>query len=421
MGTSLSTQTQQPVAVGQQRFQPLSSLLDGLPDHNAIQPDPNGNNLVNWDNVRESLREAPEQACLYAHHLEPSPLFIAVSRSCPVDVAMMLIDAYDDALDHDFHGQTVLHAACTGESGGDAAVIKLLLSKKPQFAKCVASDGMLPLHCCRSVGGAQELIRSYPEAVATRSRGRGSVPLHHVLLDAIEELQHPRNELQLDTELCRVLIEASSHSSSASGLLCRNKKGQTPLSLMVRILDQCMQTELESRVTASSIADDLWELFVSRCVPPLMKHNKTDKELHTMIELVCCHTKALMDRALQDFEEQASQRDSMGRTPLHIAAHIGSCCSSEALASLIRANPKAPRMTDNEGRLPIDWAAESPHIALQNLSLLAKGEPRAIDTRDLRDRHYPFVSAAISEHASVNNTYYLLRAKPHVISYFHLP
>jgi ankyrin repeat protein len=190
----------------------------------------------------------------------------------------------------------------------------------------------------------------------------------------------------------------------------------------MQIADQDKNDEVKE-----TFRHELWDLLITHCLPRLMgqknvhRGNTLPLELHTLIEHACCHSQTLMDRALQDYADQASERDALGRTPLHIAAHIGSCCSTEALESLIRANPKAPRMTDNEGRLPIDWAAESPHTPFKNLSLLIKGEPRAIDTRDLRDGHYPFVSAAISEHTSVNNTYYLLRAKPHVLSYFHTP
>jgi hypothetical protein len=52
------------------------------------------------------------------------------------------------------------------------------------------------------------------------------------------------------------------------------------------------------------------------------------------------------------------------------------------------------------------------------MEALITAEPRALDTRDLRDKRYPFVSAAMNQ--DVATTYYLLRAKPHVISYFHL-
>jgi ankyrin repeat protein len=180
------------------------------------------------------------------------------------------------------------------------------------------------------------------------------------------------------------------------------------------------------------INDDLWKVLLE-WTRVLKQPQQTTTELHTLIDYGCCNSLRLMDRALADLHicAQAEQRDDLGRTPLHVAARCGSC-SFEALERLLHANPKAPRMTDNEGRLPIDWAAESPNYntQLRNLSLLMKGEPRAIDTRDLRDGHYPFVSAALSsstsssssgDQANINTTYYLLRAKPHVLSYFHLP
>mmetsp|Transcript_13484 Transcript_13484/g.23506 ORF Transcript_13484/g.23506 Transcript_13484/m.23506 type:complete len:418 (-) Transcript_13484:419-1672(-) len=417
MGSSQShLQQQQEQERAQPVFQSLTSILR-----------PNEQGVVDWNLIRRSLQQAPEQACLYAQHVEPSQLFVALSRGCPVDVAQTLMDAYEDALEHNFQGQTVLHAACSvAEDGGDEQrqVIELLLSKRPQLASVGdGRHGMLPLHQCRSVGGAKVLLQAFPEGIAKRTRTCGSLPLHLVLLDALEQPLQGRETTQsneLNIELCRLLLESSSYRLAASGLLIRNKKGQTPLSLLIRHLDQKMNSE-ETVASSTSVMDEVWDLLLTDCLPRLMKHCNTTMELHTLIEHACCHSKALMDRALGDFSEQASQRDSLGRTPLHIAAHIGSCCSTEALEALIHANPKAPRMTDNEGRLPIDWAAESPDTPLKNLSLLIKGEPRAVDTRDLRDGHYPFVSAAISEHTSINNTYYLLRAKPHVLSYFHLP
>jgi Ankyrin repeat len=411
MGSSFSVTTAQVARQQEQQFQPLGTLLrnnnDGLPDA-----------ALNWDHILHSLRESPEQACLYAHHVEPSPLFLALCSSCPADVAKLLIDEYEDALDHNYQQHTVLDAACQGR-GCSGEVIQLLLSQRPLLARIQNPDGLLPLHKCRSVGGAKVLIRAYPEAVIQRSRSSGSLPLHHVLLDIQIGDDGESNTAADSTELCRVLMDASTARLPASGLLTRNKKGQTPLSLLIGLLDKSMSASSNQGLLETT--NNLWDLLLSACLPRLMKHHQTVLELHTLIEQACCHSQRLMDRALKYFHKQSSLRDREGRTPLHIAAHIGSCCSTEALESLIRANPKAPRMTDNEGRLPIDWAAESPHTPVKSLSLLVKGEPRAVDTRDLRDRQYPFVSAAISEHTSLNNTYYLLRAKPHVISYFHTP
>ena len=51
---------------------------------------------------------------------------------------------------------------------------------------------------------------------------------------------------------------------------------------------------------------------------------------------------------------------------------------------------------------------------------LVKAEPRAIDTRDLRDKMFPFMTAAVGDKSNMNTVYRLLRSKPHVLSYFNL-
>jgi hypothetical protein len=84
------------------------------------------------------------------------------------------------------------------------------------------------------------------------------------------------------------------------------------------------------------------------------------------------------------------------------------------LDTLLQFHPSAARQTDQEGRLAIDIAAERGHSG-DVLERLVQAEPRAVDTRDLRDKMYPFLAAAL--HANVSTTYHLLRAKPHVLSY----
>jgi hypothetical protein len=49
--------------------------------------------------------------------------------------------------------------------------------------------------------------------------------------------------------------------------------------------------------------------------------------------------------------------------------------------------------------------------------LMVQAEPRAVDTRDLRDKMFPFMTAALHSN-DVNTIYRLLRAKPHVLNFF---
>jgi ankyrin repeat protein len=362
--------------------QPLPSLSSLLNSEDNAE--------VNWALVRQILQQEPEQACLYAHNVEASQLHVALTKGAPLDIVRLLVDADEDALLLSFHGATVLHVA------QDGPVVQYLLQQSPSLAQQRDLQGCLPLHTCRNAQAAQQLIQAHPEGATQRSPRSGSLPLHHALLleGAI-----------IDSQLLQVLTPSRRPNHA---ILTRNKQGQMPLQLLVDRLDE------------DPINDDLWKVLLEWT--RLLKLPQ-QTELHTLIDYGCCNSERLMDRALVDLDAmlQAEKRDNLGRTPLHVAASRGSC-SFEALERLLQANPKAPRMTDNEGRLPIDWAAESPNTQLRNLSLLMKGEPRAIDTRDLRDGHYPFVSAALSgDQANINTTYYLLRAKPHVLKYFHLP
>jgi ankyrin repeat protein len=344
---------------------------------------------IDWDVVRQILQHEPAQACMYAHGgVEDSQFHVALKNSAPLDVVHLFVDADEDALDQmsttTTDGSSVLHVA-----RNDPDTVNFLLKLRPSLAQARDRRGRLALHDCRNAQAAKYMIKAYPQGLMHRSREYGNLPLHHALM--VEE--------EVETELLKTF------ASKQQSITSRNKLGKTPLQLLIRKL-----------LEKEAIADQLWNVLLGwvRSLEPHLL------ELHALIEHGCCHTEHLMKRALQHFDGQAHERDAKGRTPMHVAASAGSY-TTEAFEVLLESNPAAPRMTDKEGRLPIDVAAESPNTQLHALAVLMKGEPRAIDTRDLRDGNYPFVSAALGQQTSLNSTYFLLRAKPHILSYFYLP
>jgi len=314
---------------------------------------------------------------------------------------------------------------------------------------------------------AKVLLNAYPDGLLRRCQRSGALPLHYAL--------DPKREV-ISADLLRVLVNSSlalspSSSSSSSStttsteaktmtttdanrslakkiLSTRDKLGRTPLQLLLERLRRGM-------------VDSIWEVLQEWIQHYLSR--PSSPHLHVCIEIGGCQTLPMMQRALMDYgylsssstssstskhinsnsnddgrgdgEEKEEGKvsggrvrsdslhqcwDTLGRSPLHIAALNGQC-DVDALRCLMDANPKAPRMTDHEGRLPIDIAAESPNTQPHCLALLIRGEPRAVNTRDLRNGCYPFLTSALSHHSSLNNTYYLLRSRPEVLSYYHTP
>lgn len=344
--------------------------------------------IVDWDLVRHCLKRNPEQAFLYAHGVEPSILLRAVRRSAPPDVVRSLVSIDDGALDLVTHdGQTLMHA-----SSSQSAVVKILLELRPSQAKVRDGKGRLPLQTSRDPLSTQLLINAYPSGITKRSQKNGSLPLHEVFIENFAEPQ-----------LLSIYVKEAKNYKKEGGILTRNKKGQTPLMLLIQLLE-------------NNFTQELWDVLLDWIQS--LKQNLPD--LHALIEFGCCRNSSLMSHAIMEFGDHASRRDDQGRTPLHVAAQNAQC-TVDALKALLQANPQAPRMTDNEGRLPIDVAAESPGTDHRCLAILMKGEPRAVNTRDLRDGCYPFVTSAMNPQQDATITYALLRARPEVLSYYHTP
>eukprot|EP00978_Attheya_sp_CCMP212_P000459 scaffold907_cov55-Attheya_sp.AAC.3 len=352
---------------------------------------------VDWERVTRVLKNEPEQACLYAHSIEPSQLQVSLTKSPPSTVVSLFMDAYEDSIWHtDQYGDTVVHA-CVNSVPSCLKSLEILLQHRSDLASQSNHERKLPLHMnIRDLDAAKYLLQQYPIGVTQRD-SKGRLPLHCILSRDDDE--------RIATEVAQLLMDAMD-----GRIIVRDKRGVTPVDLICQKLNVILQEE----IPLSREGIELWELLL-HLIRSNVRTAEPNTELHTIVDLTCPFH--VVRYAIRQFPSQTCHRDRLGRTPLHISS-TQPHASNDVIRELVQASPEAARMKDQEGRLAIDLAAEHGNDP-QVLEILIMAEPRAVDTRDLRDKRYPFIAAALGKHETVTTTYLLLRAKPHVISYFH--
>lgn len=207
------------------------------------------------------------------------------------------------------------------------------------------------------------------------------------------------------------------------GIMLADKSGKTPLDLLCdRIVETYQHDEKDGQLLPlTAEGERQWEALLILITNGTRAESKERISIvHKVVELGL--PSPVVAHALRTNPTHATRRDSQGRTPLMIAASsIRRSNSAEVVHALLNesghGSAKAARITDKEGRLPIDAAGEMGHDE-RVCTLLAKAEPRAVDTRDLRDRMFPFMTAAIGERSDLTAVYRLLRSTPHVMVYF---
>mmetsp|Transcript_7695 Transcript_7695/g.10992 ORF Transcript_7695/g.10992 Transcript_7695/m.10992 type:complete len:406 (-) Transcript_7695:379-1596(-) len=384
----------------------LHTLLD-TPDEEEIE----------WDAVVARLANNPEEASVYCHGNEPSPLQLALAREVkpPTHVIQAFLDAYEDSVFHtDSSGRNVLHDAVNHQTEC-ATTVQLLLRNNPDSVSQTDDRGMIPLHqSIRDEKAAKMLLSSYPRGVCIREK-RGKLPLHYAV-----------DGDNVSPGVVRLFVEEGQKQNIGSnidgGVLIRDRRGITPLKVLSENITRKFQKDkMNGRLLPlTAEGEQLWKALTIMVQAASPIKEQPFRMLHSVIELEC--PPAVVSYALHCHPEEALIRDNRGRTPLHIAASLPSI-SPEVIYDLVQSEdgyPAAARMTDSDGRLPIDLAAENGRDYSDDVECLLKAEPRAVDTRDLREKMFPFMTAAMGETHNINTIYSLLRAKPHVLLYFNL-
>ena len=429
--------------------------------------------------VVRAFVEAYEDAVFHTDRHGVTPLLVAVQRAgvAPQATAAAAAAAGNDQeTNNDETNDDTPPTPPTTVDTSSTDIIQLLLQTHPGAARQADRTGKLPLHHVRSdVPTAERLVQAYPKGVAQPDR-QGRLPLHYYCAstsmmdigDTNEEdnSRQPQEQEQQplvlpDPQIARLLVQgqattaaANNQSNQSTSLaLLKDKTGLTPIDILFQtlkahLLQQPPPQPDHDRTLWEHRREVLWQILtvlVQSTTATTISAPHPFQMVHALVSLRC--PALVMKEALGRFPEQAVQRDAQGRTPLLLAVAMlnngtttTTTTNNTASAStttttnsnnvvderpaviceLLRGNAAAAaRMTDAEGRLAIDSLAEQGVYDVNLFEAMVQAEPRAVDTRDLKNKQHPFLTAALAgEKSNVASVYHLLRAQPHVIRYF---
>lgn len=406
---------------------PLGDQLDGQP------ADP-----VDWTDVVRRLRLRPEEASLYCHSFEPSPLHVALSKTNPppsLEVVTAFLEAYPDAAHHgDGNDATALHVAASNPSpttddddGGGGHIASALLRENPSAAaQRTRSGGLLPLHRARRVRDVRSLVAAHPDAVVARD-SRGRLPLHYLA----EEGEGGGGGLSsAPLESFRIMVDASiGLGGGVGGVTSRDRKGRTPLMIAAERFERettrrrsreeaeeaadgaesataAAMTEADDDASIDTFDDDvedeeeadyerLWETveFMIRVAAddnyrpgedgiPIEAQSAADgggKGSEGDLENGTIHASRSADGSLSNGSATPPPRRQTFR-PVHAAVELG--CPPSVVSRFLSARPNQVYERDSRGRTPLAVAALRRSSSVEALSVLIKGGPTAARVMD---------------------------------------
>lgn len=356
----------------------------------------------------------------------------------------------------------------TASVGGDTRITRISKATKLIVAVCpelagITSPlyGLTPIHLAlmffgnKSIDIIQTLIRANPQSVGVPSLS-GDLPIHTAMAYGVS------------METLEVILSATA-SLSPDLLSSTDRRGLSPIQLAwIKYVDpdfeyrlrQIRKLEIYGPLLDEAVQDVFHQLLPSmttvsnessydtqrRCIASVfgtfwqrtelyLKYVQTTSSKWNIIHAASAANipRAVLKLVLLLHPDDVSKADGNCQLPLHIAASTpkqpwwdNGADSLDERPSLVQLlleiNPSAASFIDNRMQLPLHRAVERATRGGAAISLdsdvkrIVEAYPEALQVKDPNSGLYPFMQAAIGDHASLATVYFLLRESPHVVS-----
>jgi len=356
----------------------------------------------------------------------------------------------------------------TASVGGDTRITRISKATKLIVAVCpelagITSPlyGLTPIHLAlmffgnNSIDIIQTLIRANPQSVGVPSLS-GDLPIHTAMAYGVS------------METLEVILSATA-SLSPDLLSTTDRRGLSPIQLAwIKYVDpdfeyrlrQIRKLEIYGPLLDEAVQDIFHQLLPSmttvsnespydtqrRCIASVfgtfwqrtelyLKYVQTTSSNWNIIHAASAANipRAVLKLVLLLHPDDVGKADDNCQLPLHIAASTpkqpwwdNGADSFDERPSLIQLlleiNPSAASFTDNRMQLSLHRAIEratrgGPAMSLDSdVKRIVDAYPEALQVKDPKSGLYPFMQAAIGNHASLATISFLLRESPHVVS-----
>ena len=388
---------------------------------------------MRWDDALSRLSSHPEESRFVNSQLGETALSAACRMKAPPPLVSALLRAHPDATAVRLvgSGRTPLHIACSDlrreSSGsvleGDVETVGLIVVLRPETASVADDNGWLPLHC--ALGGGtpglglasppssllRALIDAHPPSVVTPNRG-GVTPI---------AMLWEGSAMNCEEGVCTLSADAARFYERAEELERRRsvQARQDP--------DHSRRGDFRPRQNSAAVwAKVLLFARAAYRAPRVggVEEKGGGEELLPLHALCGIEVPAsCIEFAVRIHGSEGSgggalgTRDKGGNLPLHVAAarRLGvlelESSKGEVVDTLIRAYPKASRVTNIDGRLPLSIAVEAGAGWITGgVRSLFRAAPEVLGSRDAKTGLFPFMQAASV--GSLEVSYHLLRHYP---------